>query len=267
MNARRPSGAADRRRRVVARVDGLSPGRVAGGRHGRRIAEGPDAAAGPRLQRRLGEGAGRQPHGEAAPKLLGLAGHAEAEPRRLFSRTRRPRICCSRCAKRCACWRKKGSPNVFRAARSSRRGGARRGARVGTRDRLRGSARVLELDDGVLHARRARRRSLRARSMLEHFDMSLGDRPVEARRQGRAHRPSRQLQRSDARRHAQRHRDGSAAGGRAAPSGRRDGGARLARAGDSYEAAHSASHRAACRSARTRNRSIRLPRPPTSNGS
>ena len=37
-------------------------------------------------------------------------------------------------------------------ARSARGGDARRGPRVGPRDRLRGSARVLELDDGVLHA-------------------------------------------------------------------------------------------------------------------
>ena len=34
-------------------------------------------------------------------ELLGLAGHADAEPRRFLSRTRRPPTCCSRCARPC----------------------------------------------------------------------------------------------------------------------------------------------------------------------
>ena len=45
-----------------------------------------------------------------------------------------------------------GLANVFRAARSPRRGDPRRGPGVGTGDRVRGPARVLELADGVLHA-------------------------------------------------------------------------------------------------------------------
>ena len=42
---RRPSGAADGRHHLVARLDRLSPRRMGRRRHGRRLAEGPDAAA------------------------------------------------------------------------------------------------------------------------------------------------------------------------------------------------------------------------------
>ena len=48
-----------------------------------------------------------------------------------------------------------GLPNIFRRHDAARRSDARGGARVGARDRLRGSARVLELDDGGLSCPRA----------------------------------------------------------------------------------------------------------------
>ena len=56
---RRPSGAAHRRHHLVARLDRLPPRRMGRRRHRRRLAEGPDAAAGPLLQRREREGARR----------------------------------------------------------------------------------------------------------------------------------------------------------------------------------------------------------------
>ena len=57
----RASGAADGRHHLVARLDRLPARRVGRGRHRRRLAEGPDAAAGPLVQRARREGAERQP--------------------------------------------------------------------------------------------------------------------------------------------------------------------------------------------------------------
>ncbi len=57
----RASGAADGRHHLVARLDRLPPRRVGRGRHRRRLAEGPDAAAGPFVQRARREGAEPQP--------------------------------------------------------------------------------------------------------------------------------------------------------------------------------------------------------------
>ena len=68
------------------------------------------------------------------------------------------------------------------AARAAVRG-------VGTRDRLRGPARVLELDDGLLHARGIRCRPV-ARDRARAFRHVARRRAVEAGRPGRAHRPS-----------------------------------------------------------------------------
>ena len=69
---RRPSRAADGRHDLVARVDRLPARRVGRRRHRRRLAEGPDAAAGPVVQRGQRQGARRQQDGEAAALVLGL---------------------------------------------------------------------------------------------------------------------------------------------------------------------------------------------------
>ena len=53
----RPPGAAPRRHDLLARLDRLPARRVGRRRHGRRLAEGADAAAGPVLQRGLRQGA------------------------------------------------------------------------------------------------------------------------------------------------------------------------------------------------------------------
>ena len=58
---RRPSGAADGRYDLLAGLDRLPARRMGRRRHGELLAEGPDAAAGPRLQRDLGEGAAPPP--------------------------------------------------------------------------------------------------------------------------------------------------------------------------------------------------------------
>ena len=63
-------GAADGRYHLLAGLDRLPARRVGRGRHGRRLAEGPDAAAGPRLQCREREGAGRHQDGQAAQVLF-----------------------------------------------------------------------------------------------------------------------------------------------------------------------------------------------------
>ena len=97
---------------------------------------------------------------------------AEAEPRGFFPYTPATNLLFAlREALRML--QEEGLQNVFRRHDRHCDGDSSRGAGMGAGDRLRGSARVLELDDRVLHARRPRRRSFRT-IVLEHFDMSLG---------------------------------------------------------------------------------------------
>ena len=97
-----------RRRGVVARLDRSAPRRVGHRRHARRIAEGPDAAAGPELQRDQREGARGVADRAAAASRTGPGSRCSPPTRSGFFPTRRRRTCCSACARRCACCAKKG---------------------------------------------------------------------------------------------------------------------------------------------------------------
>ncbi len=131
----------------------------ASGRHRRRLAEGADAAAGPRLQRRLGEGArGRQQDRAASPVVLGLAGRC-SRPNddgllSLHAGDESP----LRAARGAAtCCRRKASPSSS-PPRASRRGDPCSRPRLGPGDPVPPTRRVLEHADRGADARWARRR-------------------------------------------------------------------------------------------------------------
>ena len=84
----RPPGPADGRHDLVPGLDRLPARRVGCGRDRRRLAEGPDAAARPELQRGLGQGAGGAGDRAAAALLLGLGGDAGGQSLRASFPTR-----------------------------------------------------------------------------------------------------------------------------------------------------------------------------------
>ena len=122
---RRPSGAADGGHHLVARLHRLPHGRVGRRRHGRRLAEGPDAAAGPVLQRGEREGAGRHPSGAPAALLLELGRDAGIERRPASSPIRRLPTCCYGLREALPCCRRKAwrtsSRGTTRHAEATRR--------------------------------------------------------------------------------------------------------------------------------------------------
>ena len=221
MDRAQASGAAHRRRGVVARVDRLPPRRVGRRRHGLRIAEGPDGAAGSRLLRGLEEGAGRVEDGEAAASLLRLGRDASGRTRRVSSRTRPARTCSTASAKRSTCWKKRARRTCSRVTRGTARRRARRSAAWGLEIVCEDPREYPNSMTAVLHARRLQRRRAARRSILEHFNMSLG--VGLSKFAGKVFRIGHlgQLQRPDARRARLRRRDGPAARGRAAPRRRR----------------------------------------------
>jgi hypothetical protein len=77
-------GAPPRRHDLLARLHRLPPRGMGRRRHGRRFPEGPDAAARPVVQRRLGEGARGCDERADAALLLGLGGDDRGEPQRLL---------------------------------------------------------------------------------------------------------------------------------------------------------------------------------------
>ena len=79
IDAAQASGAADGRHHLLARLHRLPPRRVGRRCHRRRLAEGPDAAAGPRLQCGERQGAGRGEVLEAAEVVFLLGGHAAGQ--------------------------------------------------------------------------------------------------------------------------------------------------------------------------------------------
>ena len=81
---RRPSGAAHGRHHLLARLDRLPPRRMGRRRHGRRRAEGADAAARHVVQRGERQGAGGCEDLEDAEVVLGMGGHARHEQDRLL---------------------------------------------------------------------------------------------------------------------------------------------------------------------------------------
>ncbi len=81
---RRPSGAADGRHHLVARLGRLPARRMGRRRHRRRRAEGPDAAARHVVQRHQRQGAGSGQDLEAAEVVLVVGRHADHEQGRLL---------------------------------------------------------------------------------------------------------------------------------------------------------------------------------------
>ena len=133
IDARGAPGAADGRYDLVARLDRLPPRRVGRRRHRVRLAEGPDAAAGPVVHRGQREGARGSQDGASCRALTGLG-----------------RTCCQQCdrllplhaghqsalrPRRGDRHAERGRPRQrVRASRAPRRGDPSRGSRLGPRD-------------------------------------------------------------------------------------------------------------------------------------
>ena len=135
IDTRQPSGAADGRHHLLARLDRLPPRRMGRRRHRRRRAEGPDAAARHVVQRDQRQGAGRQQDLQAAEVVLGLGRDADHEQDRLLplhagdADAARPRVSHRDAAR--------GRPRQrVRAPRPPGRSDAPRGEGLGPRDDL-----------------------------------------------------------------------------------------------------------------------------------
>ena len=128
-------------------------------RHGRRLAEGADAAAGARLQRGLRQGAGRGEDREAdrAPTGIGRRWRRPAQTG-FFPYTPATNLLFGLREALKMLLDEEGLAAVFRAPCAPRRGDAPRGARLGPRGAVRRAARVFELADRGGGARRLRRR-------------------------------------------------------------------------------------------------------------
>ncbi len=206
-------------------VHRLSPRRVGGRRHRRRLAEGPDAAAGPRFQRRVGEGAGRQPERRKLRRSYWDWQEMLTQNRTGFFPYTPATNLLFALREALRMLQEEGLHERIPPARSTRGSDARRRAAWGFEHRLRGSARVLELDDGLLHARGPRRRSLprRSCSSISTCRSAIGLSKLAGKVVRIGHLGSfNDLMLAG---HAERHRNGPSAGGRAPPGGRRDGGA------------------------------------------
>ncbi len=153
---------------------------------------------GPRLQRRLGEGARRDGKTAKLPRAYwDWQPMLQANEKGFFPYTPATNLLYGlREALRDAGGG--GARQRLRPPRPPRRGDAPRRPRLGARDPVRRPARVFELADRRPDARRDTTPTRCARSSSTRFDMSLGHGPRQARRQGLPHRPSRRLQRSHA---------------------------------------------------------------------
>ena len=141
---RPPPGAADGGHHLLAGLHRLPPRRLGRRRHHRRLAEGADAPPGPGLQRRLGQGALPLPLGADDPQLLGLAGDAPPQRRRLLPLHpgHQPPLRAARVAGDAPGG---GAPRRVRPPRPPRRGHPGRGARLGAGAAPPRSRRVLQL--------------------------------------------------------------------------------------------------------------------------
>ncbi|VXC03178.1 hypothetical protein NOCARDAX2BIS_400104 [Nocardioides sp. AX2bis] len=225
----RPPGPAARRHDLLAGLDRLPPRRVEGRRHRRRLPEGPDAAAGPVLQRRQRQGARGPPHGRHEALLLGLdadpggqregdvALHPGHQP------ALRPRGRPRHAGRRGPGERVRAPPAL--GARHARR---RRG--LGPRGALPRRARALRRPDRRGDARGARRRRA-ARPHPGALRHVAGCGPDEARRSGLPDRAPRPLRGLVPGRHAGRGGDGSRPRRRPVHPGRRPGRPRRAARG------------------------------------
>ena len=110
----RPRRAAARGHDLVARLDRLPPRRVGRGRDRRRLAEGPDAAAGSELQRDLARRrCATRERGCRAPTGTGIRSSPPTRP--ASCRTRRPPTCSTGCARRWRCCARRGWRTSSRA--------------------------------------------------------------------------------------------------------------------------------------------------------
>ena len=123
--------AAAGRHDLLARLDRLSPRRLGRRRHRRRLAERPDAAAGPRFNAISAEGPRGVGNRQAAARYWDWRPMLEANATASTSPTPRPPTCCAACRKRSAMLEEEGLRQCLRPARSSRGGDARGGARLG----------------------------------------------------------------------------------------------------------------------------------------
>ena len=221
----RPPGPAHGRHDLVARVDRLSPRRMGRRRHGRRLAERPDAAARARLQRGQREGAGGQRDARLPRSFWDWQPMLPANAKGFFPYTPATNLLCG-LREAIAMLHEEGLDNVF--ARHARHGEA-------TRQAARAWGLEIQCADpreysnsltAVVMPEGHSADGLRAH-ILERFNLSLGNGLVEAERPGVPHRPSRRLQRRDAGRHPVGGRDGAARARRRPGRQRRGGGARL----------------------------------------
>ena len=173
IDARRPSGAVHGRHDLVARLDRLPPRRMGRRRHRRRLAEGPDAAARPVVQRGQRQGARGGEDLQAAEVVLGVGRDARHEQERLLplhagdQHALRPRRGDRHAARGRARQR-------VRAPRPPCRGDAPRGAGLGPRDHVPRSEILFADPHGGADAGRPRRATRSAELALEHFNISLG---------------------------------------------------------------------------------------------
>src|SRR3954454_9166482 len=216
--------AAARRHDLLARVARVPPRRVGRRRDDRLLAEGPDAAAGARVQRDEREGPSRRAHRAFAALVLGLGADPRGQPRRRVAvhAADEPALRPARDARPAP---GRGHGERRRPPRAPRRGDAPGGPGVGARARPARRARALGVIDRGLHARRPRRRRA-ARARPRPLRRVARRRPREARGEGVPHRPSRRPQRRVARGRARRRRDGPYRRRRACAARRRAGGAR-----------------------------------------
>ena len=125
-STRRPSGAADGRHDLVARLDRLPPRRVGRRRHRRRLAERPDAAARPLVQRASATRRSRPRSTARLPRSYWDWDEMLAANARAISPTRRPPTCCYGLQEALGMLHEEGLDNVFaRHAARPRRPGAR----------------------------------------------------------------------------------------------------------------------------------------------
>ena len=202
----RTSRAAARRHDLLARLHRLPARRVGRRRHGRRLAEGADAAARAGLQRGQREGSRGRRVRRGSPRRTGTGGRSSRRTNAASSPTPRRRICCTACGRRCGCSTRKGCRTSSPATSGTPRPPGGR-ARLGAGGAVRRRARALRLAHRGAGARGVRRRQ-DPRAHPRPLRHVARRRPRQARRQGVPDRPPRRLQRPDAGRHAGRRPDG-----------------------------------------------------------
>ena len=198
----RASGAAHGRHDLLARLDRLPPRRMGRRRHRRRLAEGPDAAAGPVVQRDQRQGAGGHKTARLPRSLLGLGRRCWRPTGPATFPTRRRPTCSTACTRRSRCCMEEGLDNVF--ARHDRHAEATRarGARLGARDPVRRPGASIQSSLTAVLMPEGHDADAFRKVILRALRHVARHRAWQAGRQGVPHRPSRRLQRSDAGGHA-----------------------------------------------------------------